>query len=395
VISVGSCHQDPANSLRSGRVTGQSRTSTSSTGRLGNTVDDENSVHPVGPGLGREDGFDVVVRGYNKRQVDEVVGRLRDQISGLEERLSVALDAAERARRELLQAQEVVRQSATKEPISPKPAHEQVSERLSQILRLAAEEADQSRAKAEDEIDQQRRRAEEESGSLVTSARAEAEHIVTSTRQTADRELASSREEARRLLDSAQTESKRTLSEAQTRAERLLAEAENRASAVNDVAGRRLEIISGSHADAVRRLSSIKELIAGVLAEEAAAGSVMAAVDNAAPPSATKHVSDSQVKAAAVTTQLPISALPATSRVLDLDAAALRTESATPVAGPPQVSSMPPTPSAASAAVSPAGAPAVVDEGGTIVLPQQNAADSDGEHDDGVDSFGSLFLPQR
>ena len=63
-------------------------------------MDDENSVHPAGPGLGREGGFDVVVRGYNKRQVDEVVGRLRDQTSGLEERLSVALDAAERARRE-------------------------------------------------------------------------------------------------------------------------------------------------------------------------------------------------------------------------------------------------------------------------------------------------------
>lgn len=379
-------------------------------------MDGDNSILGGIAGANREDAFDVVVRGYNKRQVEDTLARMRDQISGLEERLGVALESSEHARRELMQTQDALREASTKDS-GPKPAHEQVSERLSQILRLAAEEADQSRAKAEDEIGMLRRRAEDEAAAQVASARAEAEHIVASTRQTAERELSSAREEARRLLDAAQNESKRTLNDAQTRAERVVADAESRAAAVNEVAGRRLEIIAGSHADAVRRLGSIRELIAGVLAEEAAAGSVMAAVENAAAAAMQKN-------AARIGGGMP--AMPQMhddrDRVIDLDSlghpvdkqmapTGMSAAPHLPGSGGGLTSSTIPVMKAEAAASAAAAAAAAVAEGHdhprtlagelvdagapteSIALP--GAGEGPDRQGPGPDSFGALFMPGR
>ena len=80
----------------------------------------------------QEDAFEVQMRGYSRRQVDEFVARSRTQIRELEERLSRSLDDAERLRLEL---------SAARQGLSNKPAHEEVSERVGQILKLAEDEA--------------------------------------------------------------------------------------------------------------------------------------------------------------------------------------------------------------------------------------------------------------
>ena len=70
------------------------------------------------PDLGQEDAFEVQMRGYSRRQVDEFVARARSQIRSLEERLSRAVDDTERARLEL---------STARQDLSNKPAHEEVS----------------------------------------------------------------------------------------------------------------------------------------------------------------------------------------------------------------------------------------------------------------------------
>ena len=67
----------------------------------------------------QEDAFEVQMRGYSRRQVDEFVARSRSQIRELEERLSRSLDDSERLRLEL---------SAARQGLSNKPAHEEVSE---------------------------------------------------------------------------------------------------------------------------------------------------------------------------------------------------------------------------------------------------------------------------
>ena len=95
------------------------------------------------PGLAQDDQFEVQMRGYSRRQVDEFVARSRNHARDLEERLSRALDEVERLRLELSTA----RQSAS----GGKP-HEELSERMRQILKLADDEAAAQKTRANDEI---------------------------------------------------------------------------------------------------------------------------------------------------------------------------------------------------------------------------------------------------
>ena len=83
----------------------------------------------VGPVFGEV--WDVAVRGYNRRDVDDFAEHARRQVADLEERLARALGEAERLRAELA--------TARQPPVS-RPAHEEVSERIGQIFTLADEE---------------------------------------------------------------------------------------------------------------------------------------------------------------------------------------------------------------------------------------------------------------
>jgi len=53
------------------------------------------------PNLVHEDAFEVQMRGYSRRQVDEFIARCRSQIRDLEQRLGRALDDGEELRRDL------------------------------------------------------------------------------------------------------------------------------------------------------------------------------------------------------------------------------------------------------------------------------------------------------
>src|SRR6476619_4225354 len=97
--------------------------------------------------LDSEGAFEVQMRGYSRRQVDEFVARTRSQIRDLEERLSRSLDDTERVRLEL---------STARQDLSNKPVHEEISERGGQILKLADDEAKAQRNRAQDEINKQR-----------------------------------------------------------------------------------------------------------------------------------------------------------------------------------------------------------------------------------------------
>src|SRR6201985_3949240 len=77
--------------------------------------------------------FEMQMRGYSRRQVDDFVARRNNEIRELEQRLTRSLDESENLRREL----SAVRQQA----LAGRPAHEEVSERIAQILKLADDEA--------------------------------------------------------------------------------------------------------------------------------------------------------------------------------------------------------------------------------------------------------------
>jgi F0F1-type ATP synthase membrane subunit b/b' len=220
------------------------------------------------------DPFETQMRGYNKRQVDDYISRTGEQVATLEARLAAAMDAAERARLEVA----AVREQFQQQQAAIRPAHEEVSERLSQILRLAAEEAEQERANAEGEITGMRVQAEAEAESLIAGARAEADNVLAAAREEAETELTHAREEARRLLMSSQEEAEHTLTAAKEHAERLRGQAERRATAINGVLDQRLTALTEAHGSAVRRLAEIRDTVGGLLVDDSAVGPIVAGV---------------------------------------------------------------------------------------------------------------------
>ena len=266
----------------------------------------------------QEDSFEVVMRGYNKRQVDDYVLQCQHHIRDLAQRLALAEQEIERVR---------VEASTALEKATSKPVHEEVSERLAAILRLANEEAERERANAADDIaalraltatetqnmreqaqaesdalrhqvlgeteaqrdqvkaetdalrervlgetDALRERAEQQAARELEAARAEADQVLSSAREAAERDVAEAHTAARDVEETARTESERLMLAAQERAETLIGEAERRANAINTVLGGRLEILTTTHKDVVGRLGELRTMLVGVLGHEESLG---------------------------------------------------------------------------------------------------------------------------
>jgi chemotaxis protein histidine kinase CheA len=217
--------------------------------------------------------FEMQMRGYSRRQVDDFVARRNNEIRELEQRLARTLDDSEHLRREL----STVRQQA----LSGRPAHEEVSERISQILKLADDEARAQKNKADDDIAKQRADAQQESERVRAEAREQAERMMTAAQEQAERTISASRTEADKTRTAAKTEADRltsdtrkkadsALAQAKGQAKKVLDEATARATAIHDGAERRLNLLSTRHAETVRRLTDILDGVQGLVAAEAA-----------------------------------------------------------------------------------------------------------------------------
>ena len=236
------------------------------------------------PNLGHEDAFEIQMRGYSRRQVDEFIVRCRSQIRDLEQRLAHALDGNEELRRELA----TTRQQA----LGAKPAHEEVSERIAQILKLADDEARSQKSRAHEEIVRQRNDAQTEAEKVRAEAREQAERMLTAAQEQAERAITSARAEAEKTLGSARTEAERTTTEARKKSESALASAKSqakqaldeataRATAIHDGAERRLNLLSTRHAETIKRLRDILDGISGLVAAETARMSLEEEVNQA------------------------------------------------------------------------------------------------------------------
>jgi chemotaxis protein histidine kinase CheA len=217
--------------------------------------------------------FEMQMRGYSRRQVDDFVARRNNEIRELEQRLARTLDESEHLRREV----STVRQQA----LSGRPAHEEVSERISQILKLADDEAKAQKNKADDDIAKQRADAQQESERVRAEAREQAERMLTAAQEQAERTISAARAEADKTRTAARTEADRltsdtrkkadaALAQAKAQAKKVLDEATARASAIHDGAERRLNLLSTRHSETVRRLTDILDGVQGLVAAEAA-----------------------------------------------------------------------------------------------------------------------------
>jgi hypothetical protein len=243
--------------------------------------------------LGQED-FELERRGYSRRQVDEFAAKTRNQNRDLENRLSHALDENERIRLELATA----RQAA-----STRPAHEEISERVGQILKLADDEAKSQRNRANDEItklrtdakqdtDRLRAEAKQETDKFRAEAQSQAERMLRAAQEQAENSVASARAEAEKTRNAARAEAERSISEAHKQAEtavasakaqakQVLDEATARATAIHDGAERRLNLLMSRHTEAIRRLTEIRDVVTTLVAGEVARGSLEDEVDKA------------------------------------------------------------------------------------------------------------------
>jgi cell division septum initiation protein DivIVA len=242
--------------------------------------------------LGHEDQFEREMRGYSRRAVDEYVAALRIDLRALEDgkrdfedRLSQALDDVERLKLELSAARS-----------NGKPAHEEISERIGQILKLAEDEAKSQRGKAEGEIAKLRSDAQTDTTKLRADAKAEtdrsraeaheqAERMLSAAQEQADTTVATAKAEADAGRKAAATEAQQVVADATRQAETAVATAKNqakqqldeataRATAIHDGAERRLNLLMSRHTEAVRRLTEIRDVVTSLVAGEADRGSL-------------------------------------------------------------------------------------------------------------------------
>src|SRR5271165_1474164 len=183
------------------------------------------------PNLVHEDAFEMQMRGYSRRQVDEFIARCRSQIRDLEQRLARALDDGEELKRDLA--------TARQQALGAKPAHEEVSERIAQILKLADDEARSQKSKAHEEIARQRNEAQAETEKSRAEAREQAERMLTAAQGQAERAITSARAEAENTTSEARKKSESALASAKAQAKKALDEATARATAIHDGAERR------------------------------------------------------------------------------------------------------------------------------------------------------------
>jgi cell division septum initiation protein DivIVA len=243
--------------------------------------------------LGQEE-FELERRGYSRRQVDEFAAKTRNHSRDLENRLSHALDENERIRLEL---------SAARQAAGGRPAHEEISERVGQILKLADEEAksqrdrtteeigkqrsdakaetDRMRAEAKQETDKFRAEAQSQAERMLRAAQEQAENSVASARAEAEKTRNAARAEAERSITDAHKQSETAVGTAKAQAKQVLDEATARATAIHDGAERRLNLLMSRHTEAIRRLTEIRDVVTTLVAGEVARGSLEEEVEKA------------------------------------------------------------------------------------------------------------------
>ncbi len=233
------------------------------------------------------------VRGYNRQQVDNYVAWRTGQVRELESRLSQTLGEIEHLRQEVADARQEAR----------RPAHEEISERVGQILKLAADEAKSDRERGLADANDLREAAKAETEKLrtdvtkdverfKTEAQERAERMLTAAQEQADRAVAAARAEAEEMVSTAHAAAEKTVSEANQHAEttvsaalaqakQQLDDATSRATAIHDGAERRLNLLISRHTETVRRLTEIRDVVTSLVSGEVSRGSLEDEVNRA------------------------------------------------------------------------------------------------------------------
>lgn len=141
--------------------------------------------------------FDVVLRGYDRQQVEERLAQWAQALTGAERQRDAALAALQQARAQ-----------AARNSVA-----DQLSDRLREILRLAEDEADAIREQARQEV-----------SGAVGQAREQAEQLRAAARREVDQASEQAREQAELIVGRAHAEAEHLLAQAKAEAEDVAAD---------------------------------------------------------------------------------------------------------------------------------------------------------------------------
>lgn len=168
-------------------------------------------------------GFDLVLRGYDRRQVDEALAGFARELAAAEgtarlanARVTELESLAARLRRELADTRAKAEQT--------RPSYAELGERVGQMLTLAEQEATALRQEAAAEVDPIRQHSITEAGELLASAQADAERTRRAATEEAQALVQEASEQHDRLV--AETDAHRRRAEHDVAAERRRVERE-------------------------------------------------------------------------------------------------------------------------------------------------------------------------
>lgn len=127
--------------------------------------------------------FAVVVRGYDRAQVDDYLARLHEWLTDSETRRSAAEEARNAARRELSEVRARLAMIEERSGAATPESMAAFGERLGQILQEAITAADELRSRAKAEAESQRAALAEERKAMQARNRAEADRLIEQARR--------------------------------------------------------------------------------------------------------------------------------------------------------------------------------------------------------------------
>lgn len=207
--------------------------------------------------------FDVVLRGYDRRQVDEYLDRIEADLATAQTERSTLATRSQALDKQLAEQDREVQAARRQLVETAKPTYAGLGTRVHQLLSLAEQEAAEVRAKAGADAAQTRDKAErdvahlrEHADAIIAEAKAKATKADQDHASALDaRRQRAEREERERL-----TASQRRAEELTTAAEQQLAEAKKHAVTVRAEADKSAEaLLSKARADAGRLVREAQE----------------------------------------------------------------------------------------------------------------------------------------
>lgn len=220
--------------------------------------------------------FDVVLRGYDRRQVDDALSTAENEIGSLQQERELAYERLTHYANQIEQLQLDVyslNQHLKEAERAKSPDRAAVTAQVQEILELAETEAGKIRATAQAEVEQLRDSADETlararlkseqlaetaqvlSTKLLDEAQKSADTITTTARQAAEQATATAAKDAAIALETATTTRDELLTKAKTLAEKLVAKARVQAQAQAAEAIARSEAV---HAEATARHNALE-----------------------------------------------------------------------------------------------------------------------------------------